>query len=76
MSLRDDQRYHCDKCGRDLGNGSAQQATKVYGRDPDDMFALRQLDLCIAEREGAPFGCTGNTIGPAAIADYNEWKGT
>lgn len=69
MSLRDGS-YHCDRCGADLANGSASLATKVYGRDPDDPYKLRQLDFCIEDREDAPFGCTGNLIGPAALTYY------
>lgn len=71
--------YFCDKCGVSVGNGGAQKSTKVIGRDPSSPFALRQLDFCVAERIGAPFGCTGNIIGPSALADltaYNETRNT
>ena len=74
MSLRSDNRYHCDRCGADLDNGRASIATKITGRDPDDPFRLRQLDLCVAEREGAPFGCTGNLLGAASLANYYETR--
>lgn len=74
MSLRPNGAYHCDRCGDSVGNGSAQSATKVVGRDPDDPFRLRQLDLCIAARDGAPFGCTGNLLGEGALADYYETR--
>lgn len=79
MSLRDDGKYHCDKCGLDVGNGLAQKATKVVGRHPDSPFTLRQRDYCVEPRTGAPFGCTGLLIGPAAEADltaYNETRNT
>ncbi len=74
MSLRADGKYHCDRCGADLDNGRAQIATKITGRDPDDPFRLRQLDLCVEEREGAPFGCTGNVMGVESLADYYETR--
>ncbi|TKJ25212.1 hypothetical protein [Blastococcus sp. CCUG 61487] len=76
MSLRDDGHYHCDKCGLDLGNGRAQIATKVAGRHPDEPLRQRQLDFCVEERPGAPFGCTGLIIGPAAVADLTTYQET
>lgn len=76
MSKRADGFYHCDRCGLNLGNGSVQKATKITGLDPDAQGRVRYLDLCIEQRDGAPFGCTGNTLGPATLADYHETRTT
>lgn len=70
MSQGADGKYRCDKCDADLDNGRAEISTKVTGRDPDNPFQLRQLDFCVEPRDDAPFGCTGNLIGPAALTYY------
>lgn len=64
--------YRCDKCGAHLENGRAEVCTRVVGRHPDNPLQLRQLEYCVEPRDGAPFGCTGSIIGPAALTHYEE----
>lgn len=74
MSRRADGLYYCDRCGVGVGNGSVQRATKITGLDPDARDRVRYLDLCIAARDGAPFGCTGFVLNPTALVNYYETR--
>lgn len=74
MSLRPDGTYRCDSCGIDVGNGGVLMAAVVSDLDPDVPGTVRVLHLCRAPREGAPHGCAGNALSPAALADYHETR--
>lgn len=74
MSLRPDGSYRCDKCGADVVNGGVREAAIISDLDPDTAGEVRVLHLCREPRDGAPSGCAGNVLGPAALANYIETK--
>lgn len=73
MSLRSDGTHRCDKNGELLENGGVHEATVISQLDPDT-GQPRVMHLCTAPRRGAPRGCTGLVLGPAAFADYYETR--
>lgn len=79
MSLRPDGAYRCDRCGRDVGNGSVQQATVVVTVEHVDAGGISvptpvTLHFCFTPRPEFPRGCTGRVLSDANLADYQHSK--
>lgn len=77
MTLREDGRYHCDRCGRDVGNADVRSATFFSMVDPDNPVEVVRGHLCTAAtggRPGYPNGCTGRVLGPGTLADWATWR--
>lgn len=68
MSLRLDGRYRCDRCGRELENGGAQEC------DPhthmDESGSISVFHFCKAS------GCDRKVLSSRNLADYNESRTT
>ena len=69
MSLRSDNRYHCDTCGADVGNGSVYLAAVVVDMDPLCPYQTRQLHF------GRACGHAEALLTPDALADYYAYNG-
>lgn len=76
MSLRRDGGYRCDKCGADVGNGGVQTCAVISTVQRDDPVRPVVYHLCREPRDGAPYGCEGQTFGPATLANYAETRTT
>lgn len=72
MSLRPDGTYRCDRCGVDVGNAAVTECAIVTDLE---VGAHRQWHLCREPVKGAPHGCAGHVLGPAALADYLTSRG-
>jgi hypothetical protein len=75
MSLRKDGKYYCDRCNRDVENGSIYVAAAIVTvEDGPNGFQPVALHLCRKEREGAPEGCAGLVLNAEALASYLKNK--
>lgn len=79
MSLRSDGSYRCDRCGTDVGNGSAQESTVVVMVDLVDAGGLTvptpvTLNFCLQPRPDFPRGCTGRVLSDSNLTDYRETR--
>lgn len=80
MSLRPNGTYRCDRCGVDVGNGSATTCTVVVMLDEVDAGGVLVETpvtghFCRTPREDFPNGCTGRVLTAANLADYTASKG-
>lgn len=66
--------YSCVKCGADVGNGGAQSCAVISTVQRDNPILPVVYRLCREPRDGAPYGCEGQTFGPATLANYNETR--
>lgn len=79
MSLRDDGRYHCDKCGADVGNGDLQSSATAIELDGDSEIPTPvRFDFCRDREENGKKvrGCASRVFTPKALADYIETRTT
>jgi hypothetical protein len=77
VSLRPDGSHRCDRCGRDVGNGSSQESTVVITIVEVDSGGITAptpitLNFCREARPDFPRGCTGRVLSDANLADYRE----
>lgn len=77
MSIRDDGRHHCDRCGADLGKGGGVAASVVVSDlNPDSPGMIRNLHFCRDREEGEGEqrrhvdGCARQLLTDEILADY------
>lgn len=69
-------KHICDGCGTDVGNGAVTVCATISTLNPRNPTEPVVLHLCRKPRKGAPRGCEGLRLGPAALANFYDTRTT